>query len=625
MANVIQFSIEAVDKFSTQFTSLRSNINKTAKLAAGFGVAFAAGAAVASKAIIDVGSTTENLRLRMNAMLGDVAEGNKVFQDMSKFAGEVPFAYEEIMNSATQLSGILKGGSQEIAATMPMIADLAAVSGLSIQKTTEQVSRMFSAGAGSADLFREQGILAMLGFEAGVSISAEETKKKLIEAFESPLSKFRGAATEMATTWDGIMSMIGDKWFNIKAQIADEGLFNYFKALATVINDLMGQALDNTRENAAVWSNSLIDGIRSVSNAVGFLADMFRGLEVVWEGLKFAFAKVAEGIYIGIDKMAESMRFWMNMIPGINIEKFETIGRILKGAKERSDELGQSLQDLALKPLPSESIDAYMVKVEATFKKLQDMSLAATTAIKDVSKAAANDAKIASDKLAEDYKVFLEGMGLSTATFGEQFKTIMGSAIESVSDGMAQAIVAGESLQDSFRKIGRQILAQLVSMLIKMGIQRLVFSAITSGAVATESAQALGASNALAFSNAFASTAAIPIVGPALAPGVAAAASAANLAGSAAAGAAGAALGGIAHGGLTNVPAESTFLLQKGERVVSPNQNKDLTEFMSGGTGGNSVTINIYAHDTQSVEDLFTNNSSLIYNTVIEAMKDEGR
>ena len=38
-----------------------------------------------------------------------------------------------------------------------------------------------------------------------------------------------------------------------------------------------------------------------------------------------------------------------------------------------------------------------------------------------------------------------------------------------------------------------------------------------------------------------------------------------------------------AHGGLTNVPKEETYLLDKGERVLSPNQNKDLTNFMSKG------------------------------------------
>ncbi|MCF3128449.1 tape measure protein [Acinetobacter soli] len=41
------------------------------------------------------------------------------------------------------------------------------------------------------------------------------------------------------------------------------------------------------------------------------------------------------------------------------------------------------------------------------------------------------------------------------------------------------------------------------------------------------------------------------------------------------------AISGIAHGGLDYVPSESTYLLDRGERVLSPRQNKDLTSFLA--------------------------------------------
>ncbi len=46
---------------------------------------------------------------------------------------------------------------------------------------------------------------------------------------------------------------------------------------------------------------------------------------------------------------------------------------------------------------------------------------------------------------------------------------------------------------------------------------------------------------------------------------------------------------GIAHGGLDYVPKESTYLLDKGERVLSPRQNIDFTNFMSKGNGNQSA------------------------------------
>jgi len=50
---------------------------------------------------------------------------------------------------------------------------------------------------------------------------------------------------------------------------------------------------------------------------------------------------------------------------------------------------------------------------------------------------------------------------------------------------------------------------------------------------------------------------------------------------------------GIAHGGLTNVPEEATYLLQRDERVLSPNQNKDLVNFMQQGKNSNTSPVTI--------------------------------
>ena len=92
-----------------------------------------------SSSFIDAASEAEGFRVRLNTLLGSVSEGNRLFKEMSDFAARVPYEYREIMASATQLSGVLRGGVDEIKQWMPIISDLAAVSGLSIQETTGQL------------------------------------------------------------------------------------------------------------------------------------------------------------------------------------------------------------------------------------------------------------------------------------------------------------------------------------------------------------------------------------------------------------------------------------------------------------------------------------------------------
>ena len=50
---------------------------------------------------------------------------------------------------------------------------------------------------------------------------------------------------------------------------------------------------------------------------------------------------------------------------------------------------------------------------------------------------------------------------------------------------------------------------------------------------------------------------------------------------------------GMAHNGIDNIPKEGTWLLDGGERVLNPEQNKDLTRYLNGRQGGDGVNVNI--------------------------------
>jgi hypothetical protein len=98
----------------------------------------------------------------------------------------------------------------------------------------------------------------------------------------------------------------------------------------------------------------------------------------------------------------------------------------------------------------------------------------------------------------------------------------------------------------------------------------------TAQALVNTYSSAVGAYNAMA---------SIPFVGPALAVAAAAAAIAAGLANVAQINSTQPA--GAAHGGLDFVPSEQTYLLDRGERVLSPKQNEDFTSFIQGGAEAN--------------------------------------
>ena len=194
-------------------------------------------AARAMSIFINAASKVEGLQVRLKVLFGSVEKGNKVFEEMADLAGKVPKTYDEIMEGATTLAGVVRGGTEEIKKLMPIIIDLSAATGMSVMDTTSQMVRMYSAGAASADMFRERGVLAMLGFESGVSVSAENTMKRVFAAYEDAGSKFRGASKELAKTWIGQMSMLSDSWFKFTAQVGN--FITKHKGLADVIGNVI--------------------------------------------------------------------------------------------------------------------------------------------------------------------------------------------------------------------------------------------------------------------------------------------------------------------------------------------------------------------------------------------------
>lgn len=92
------------------------------------------------------------------------------------------------------------------------------------------------------------------------------------------------------------------------------------------------------------------------------------------------------------------------------------------------------------------------------------------------------------------------------------------------------------------------------------------------------------------YSKAYNAVVGIPYVGPYLAPVMGGAAAAAQVA--QAAMIKNVNLTGMAHNGIDNIPKEGTWLLDKGERVLNPSQNRDLTNYLSQvQTGGQNRPI----------------------------------
>ena len=243
------------------------------------------GAGVAIKSFVDVGRQVESLQIRLKFLFGSVEEGAKAFDVMSKFASKVPFSLEQIQAGAGNLAVVAKD-SKELAKILEITGNVASVTGLDFQTTAEQIQRSFSAGVASADIFRERGVRDLLGFKAGATVTAEETA----EAFERVFGKggrFEGATDDLAQTFTGTLSMIGDKIFSFQKAVAEEflvGLKQEFGALDKALQE-NEETIDSV---AKAVGKGLSNAVITVGKGIKIIAENFETLKAIGMGIVVA-------------------------------------------------------------------------------------------------------------------------------------------------------------------------------------------------------------------------------------------------------------------------------------------------------------------------------------------------
>ena len=215
MAQNLKINILAKDRTKQALSSVQTRLGSLRSAVFSLQSAFIGlGAGLVIRNLVNTGKELENLRVRLKFLLKDTNEGAKAFDNMVKFASRVPFSLEEIQAGSGILATVTDNAT-DLQKMLEITGNVAATTGLDFRTASEQIQRSFSAGIGAADLFREKGVRNMLGFKAGATVSIEET----VAAFEKVFGRggrFGNSTDELAKTFEGTLSMIGDKIFNFK-------------------------------------------------------------------------------------------------------------------------------------------------------------------------------------------------------------------------------------------------------------------------------------------------------------------------------------------------------------------------------------------------------------------------
>jgi hypothetical protein len=290
MTEKLQIDILAKDKSRQALSQVQKRLGNLKNSVFSLRSAFVGlGAGLVLRSFVNVGKEVESLNIRFKFLFGSAEEGAKAFDNLAKFAGTVPFSLEEISRASGNLAVVAKD-ADDLNRVLEITGNVAAVTGLDFETTSSQIQRAFAGGIGAADLFRERGVRALLGFEAGAKVTAEQTVARFEELF-SGNGRFAGATKDLATTLEGTISMLGDKFFNFQKDVA-EGFFDELKNEFGDLNEFLQQNEQQIKDIAtsigenfagAITKTSatikdVAPAVKSITDALGTSIEGFRSL-----------------------------------------------------------------------------------------------------------------------------------------------------------------------------------------------------------------------------------------------------------------------------------------------------------------------------------------------------------
>jgi len=564
MANQrLNIDIVAKDKSKQALNNVQGSLAKLKGAVFNLQSAFVGlGAGLVIRNLVNTGKELENLQVRLKFLLKDTNEGAKAFDNMVKFASRVPFSLEEIQRGSGILATVTDN-AKDLQQMLEITGNVAAVTGLDFRTTAEQIQRSFSAGIGAADLFREKGVRNMLGFQAGATVSITQT----VEAFEKVFGqggRFGKATDDLARTFEGTMSMLGDKVFAFKKTLLDAGFFAELKNQFGDLDKFLEKNAEQLEKIAIEIGTNLAQATVTAAKGIKMLADNFRDLQSALGVLLVALGGTLK-IIVGIGLVVNDVN--------------RRIRKLLGGVKDTTEE-AQKLSDILS---GADANDGFVEPLESALQIIHDFEhelsvrvpTATEKAISKFRELNSGAIKNLEDKMKNIRMIIVEGID---------------SGITKMSQGLARAFVFGEKLSDTFKNMARTLLVNVLSALIEIVARKGVELAIEK--LITKEKQKQAALSGVSGGGSLFSMAKSFL--------------------------------GFAKGGAVS-KGQPVIVGEQGAEVFVPNSTGQITQ-AARGTGGGQTTVNfnINTLDASGFDDLLVRNRGTITQIINNAVNERG-
>ena len=622
----LNIKLNVIDNATKAFTEVKNSIFNVRNALIGLG------AGVAVNSLINVGKKAEEAKLRLSNLTGSTEAGARAFDQFTQFAISAKIPLDNVISSSKKL--IALGASPEkLAKNLEQVSNISATLGLDFETSVEQFSKATTRGLSNARIFTEANLKQILKIPRGLELSAQETARIFEKEFGAG-GRFGKAGTDLRNSLSGNLIALQNVFFKFASDVGTK----FFDVLKNQVGDL-GAFFKQNNQALKSFAESIGSGLANIiiatTNAIKFLKDNIELLIGVLIGTAIIKAidtvKQLSLALLGIATIFKTNPIYYTI--ALTITGIATAFSLLSTNASEAEKVLRSIEKTAVKNKKAFESVTYGNEVSEGLDNVtqglseQSIRLKEIQALEEglrITRSKPFEAEdYAPDRLASDFTALDEiliKIGDKNSLMLDQLLNIgttvsdtLNKGISDFSQGIAESIVLGKSLGETFKNIGQNLLVAILKNSIEIIARKTLELAIEKMITKEKVAQASISSAGGSFSgglfgtiarigfNAIAGGGSVPLDAPNYYNPVMDAE------------------GGAVRGGMPITVGE------RGRELFVPNTSGTIVPNHELANTGTNITFNIQANDVRGIKELLIDNRATIINLVNQGANQKGK
>ena len=305
------------------------------------------------KAIIKTTANFESYKIELQAFTASAEAAQQKLDELIEFSVKTPFTPEQVIKAGKLLAPLEKLGFK-MNNLLTAAGNAAVTFGLTMEQSALQLVRIFTAGIGAADLFRDRGVRSFIEIERNIdltTLSMKELRDTMLDALTT--GEIGKGIERLSKTFKGLQSTLEGELQDALRKIGEAGFFDVIKE---DLEDILFIIRESKKEGGA-YAETIQD-----------ISDNFVEL---WANAKLFLIGIATGVGGAIDNwnkfksviLTVESAFFKFTSAGLFLGRLQT--DVVRRLREEAERLGKS--DFA------GSLKKQFDELEATFAKAREL------------------------------------------------------------------------------------------------------------------------------------------------------------------------------------------------------------------------------------------------------------